>query len=306
MVEAVGPSLLPPWSEIPLLVLAVVGVGASIVFALLWWRDRKTLRTRVDSRIKSENQRIDAELRLAEMADRMRLITDVHDSAAVSINQVIAQAEGAKFSADANPEVVTRAAAQIADTARTVLNDLRRVVNAGRAGAVEVSSGPTISTMQELFTSMEESGVVVRYEESGESFNVGSSAEIALFRIVQESLNNVRRHGGPGTTVKVSMSWSANGLQLRVEDDGTRAKNQLREQLGEDTAYSIADDHKVLTEILNGRGMRDMKARAETFGGVFSAHRVPGIGFTVSASFPTLRFHNGIHGVGISDAAQAS
>ena len=305
MVEVVGPSLLPQWAHLPLLILALVGVGAAIALGILWWRAHSALKKRVDGRLKSENQRIDAELRLAEMADRMRLITDVHDSAAVSINQVIAQAEGAKFAADANPEVVTRAAAQIADTARKVLNDLRRVVNAGRAGVAEVAAGPSIATMQELFTSIEESGLVVRYEESGQSFSLGSSAEIALFRIVQESLNNVRRHGGPGTTVKVSMSWSANGLQLRIEDDGTRVKNQLREQLGEDTAYSIADDQKALTEILNGRGMRDMKARAETFGGVFSAHRVPGIGFTVSASFPTLRFHNGIHGVG-TDTAQAS
>jgi len=305
MVEVVGPSFLPPWSQLPLLILALVGVGAAIAVGVLWWRARTTLKKRVDGRFKSENQRIDAELRLAEMADRMRLITDVHDSATVSINQVIAQAEGAKFAADANPEVVTRAAAQIADTARTVLNDLRRVVNAGRAGVAEAATGPSIATMQELFTSMEESGLVVRYEESGESFSLGSSAEIALVRIVQESLNNVRRHGGPGTTVKVSMSWSANGLQLRIEDDGTRVKNQWREQLGEETGYSIADDQKALTEILNGRGMRDMKARAETFGGVFSAHRVPGIGFTVSASFPTLRFHNGIHGVG-TDSAQAS
>jgi len=305
MVEVVGPSLLPQWSHLPLLILALVGVGAAIALGILWWRAHSALKKRVDGRLKSENQRIDAELRLAEMADRMRLITDVHDSAAVSINQVIAQAEGAKFAADANPEVVTRAAAQIADTARTVLNDLRRVVNAGRAGVAEVAAGPSIATMQELFTSIEESGLVVRYEESGQSFSLGSSAEIALFRIVQESLNNVRRHGGPGTTVKVSMSWSANGLQLRIEDDGTRVKNQLREQLGEETGYSIADDQKALTEILNGRGMRDMKARAETFGGVFSAHRVPGIGFSVSASFPTLRFHNGIHGVG-TDTAQAS
>jgi len=305
MVEVVAPSLLPQWSHLPLLILALVGVGAAIALGILWWRAHSALKKRLDGRLKSENQRIDAELRLAEMADRMRLITDVHDSAAVSINQVIAQAEGAKFAADANPEVVTRAAAQIADTARTVLNDLRRVVNAGRAGVAEVAAGPSIATMQELFTSIEESGLVVRYEESGQSFSLGSSAEIALFRIVQESLNNVRRHGGPGTTVKLSMSWSANGLQLRIEDDGTRVKNQLREQLGEETGYSIADDQKALTEILNGRGMRDMKARAETFGGVFSAHRVPGIGFTVSASFPTLRFHNGIHGVG-TDTAQAS
>ena len=306
MVSTVGPSDVPPWLGILILVLAVIGVAGSGVFGVMWWRTYTAQKKRVDSRLRSENQRIDAELRLAEMSDRMRLITDVHDSAAVSLTQMIAQAEGAKFSADSNPEMVSRAAAQIADQGRAVLNDLRRVVNAGRAGVAELGTGPSITTMQDLFTSIEESGLVVRYEESGEAFGVGSSAEIALFRIVQEALNNCRRHGGPGTTVKVSMSWSANGLQLRVEDDGTRVKNQLREQLGEDTAYNISDDQKALTEILSGRGMRDMKSRAETFGGVFSAHRVPGVGFTVSASFPTLRFHNGIHGVGSADTAQAS
>ena len=306
MVSTVGPSDLPQWLSILILVVAATGVAGSVVFGVMWWRISRAQKKRVDSRLRSENQRIDAELRLAEMSDRMRLITDVHDSAAVSLTQMIAQAEGAKFSADSNPEMVSRAAAQIADQARAVLNDLRRVVNAGRAGVAELGTGPSITTMQDLFTSIEESGLVVRYEESGEPFSVGSSAEIALFRIVQEALNNCRRHGGPGTTVKVSMSWSANGLQLRLEDDGTRVKNQLREQLGDDTAYSISDDQKALTEILGGRGMRDMKSRAETFGGVFSAHRVPGVGFTVSASFPTLRFHNGIHGVGTADTAQAS
>jgi len=52
-----------------------------------------------------------------------------------------------------------------------------------------------------------------------------------------------------------------------------------------------------LVEVMRGRGMREMKTRTEAFGGVFSAHRVPGVGFNVSAAFPTLRFHNGIHGV---------
>jgi len=285
--------------------IAVGFAAVAAVFAWLWWKNRTIVKTRADAKLKAENQRIDAELRLAEMRDRMRLIGDLHDAATVSMAQVISQAEGAKFSAETHPEVASRAAGQIADTARAVLNDLRRVVNVSREGVEHAPDGPSVTSLESLFQTMDESGLVIRFEESGEPFSVGSSAEIAIFRIVQEALNNARQHGGPGATVKVSMSWSNNGLQLRVEDDGARVKNSLREQMGEAGGYTIADDQKALTEILSGRGMKDMKTRAEAFGGVFSAHRVPGVGFSVSASFPTLRFHNGVHGFGQSEDASS-
>lgn len=68
----------------------------------------------------------------------------------------------------------------------------------------------------------------------------------------------------------------------------------------DDARYTIEDDTAALVEILSGRGMKEMQTRIEAFGGVFSVHRVPGVGFSVSAAFPTLKFHNGIHGVNIS------
>lgn len=297
---------IPLWVIITLAVLAVVGLVAGAVFGALWWRVRKAVTSRVNARIKSENLRIDAELRLAEMIDRMRHISEVYEAAAHSMSQVIAQAEGAKFAGESNPEVVVRAAGTIADTARTALSDLRRVVNVGQQGVADHEDRPSLTSLDDLFQAMEGSGLLVSFEESGTPFGLTSSAEIALFRIVQEALNNARAHAGPGTTVKVGLTWSQNGLQLRIEDDGVRVKNTLREQMGEDTAYTIADDQKALTEVLSGRGMKDMKSRAETFGGVFSAHRVPGVGFTVSASFPTIRFHNGVHGYSGSTSSSAA
>lgn len=297
---------IPEWVGVVVAALAVTGLAGAAVFAVLWWRVRKRVNERAHARIKSENLRIDAELRLAEMIDRMRQISDVHDSAAVAISRVIAQAEGAKFAAESRPDVAARAVGAIADSAREVLNDLRRVVNVGRQGVTDHDESPSMSSLEDLFATMDESGLVVAFEETGTPFGISSSAEIALFRIVQEALNNCRQHAGPGTSVKVSMAWSHNGVQLRIEDDGQRVKNAMREQMGEDTGYSIADDQKALTELLTGRGMSDMKSRTETFGGVFSAHRVPGVGFTVSASFPTLRFHNGIHGVELGSSRGSS
>jgi signal transduction histidine kinase len=280
----------------------VVLVLAIVLVAVL--RKTKKAAVVVDTREEDTHrfftEKSELELQLAEQADRMRMIAEVHDAAAVNITSLISQAEGARFGATADPQVASRAASAIADSARLVLNDIRRVVNASRDGVAEVDTMPSLVSIHDLFTAMNESGIVVRFEETGTPFPIAPSAELALFRILQEGLNNARTHGGPGTTVKVSMSWSAQGLQLRMDDDGTRAKRRFADDSS--PGYTAGDDQAALVEILSGRGMRDMKNRTETFGGVFSAHRVPGVGFSVSAAFPTLRFHNGVHGVNIQGA----
>lgn len=273
--------------------ISLLSVVVAILAGKRATRSTSALVHRADDTQQSMADRAELEVRLVEQADRMRLIAEVHDAAAATVTSLISQAEGARFGATSDPEVASRAAAAIADQARTALNDMRRVVNVARDGVADVDNMPSLSSVSDLFEAMNESGIIVKFEESGTAFPVAPSAELAVFRILQEALNNSRTHGGPGTTVKVTMSWSAQGLQLRIDDDGTRAQRRFQA----DAAYTIADDQAALVEVLSGRGMREMKTRTEAFGGVFSAHRVPGVGFSVSAAFPTLRFHNGIHGV---------
>jgi signal transduction histidine kinase len=283
------------WMVPSLVGLVLLLSGAVVFFVRRGNGFKNTLDQRVDDTHQSYTDKTELELLLAEQADRMRLIAEVHDAAAAMMTSLISQAEGARFGATSDPQVASRAAAAIADSARLTLNDMRRVVNVSRGGAQEVENLPSLVSIHDLFEAMNDSGIIVRFDETGEPFPVAPSAELALFRILQEGLNNARTHGGPGTTVKVVMSWSAQGLQLRIDDDGTRAKRRFQDENA--PGYTIADDQVALVEILSGRGMREMKNRTETFGGVFSAHRVPGVGFSLSAAFPTLRFHNGIHGV---------
>jgi signal transduction histidine kinase len=278
---------------LPAVILAGTGIGGTAVFAMLWWRARRSLRRRDNSRLDAENRRFDAELTSSELRDRIRLMTEMHDGAAATITSIVSQAEGARYAAAIDADVATRMAGQIADQARQALADVRRVVNVGRSGVSEAKEQR--HSFDDLFQAVEASGLVVKFEESGTRFEVNSSAELAIFRILQEALNNAREYGGAGVTVKVSMAWTANGVQLRVEDDGTRVATKMREELGESGGYSIADDQQALVERLEGRGMEDMRTRTEAFGGVFSSHRIPGVGVSVSASFPTLRFQNGLN-----------
>ena len=278
-------------------------LGGLLVLALgviIWLSRRTTASTgkspsTPDEVFEEYAEKSELEVKLAEQADRMRVISEVHDAAAATLTSLISQAEGAKFTAVSDPQVASRAAEAIADSARAGLSDIRRVVNVSRDGAQEVANMPSLVSIHDLFEAMNESGITVKFDESGEPFSITPSAELAIFRILQESLNNTRAHGGPGTTVKVGMSWSAQGLHVRVDDDGTRARRRFVSP--DDAGYTIEDDAAALVEILSGRGMKEMQTRTEAFGGVFSAHRVPGVGFSVSAAFPTLRFHNGVHGV---------
>lgn len=275
--------------------LLVVAVGLVVWLMVTRGSSRERSQADLDGVFDGYVERSELEVKLAEQADRMRLISEVHDAAAATLTSLISQAEGAKFTAVSDPQVASRAAESIADSARAVLNDVRRVMNVSRDGAQEVANLPSLISIHTLFEAITESGIEVKFEETGTPFVITPSAELAIFRIVQESLNNTRTHGGPGTSVKVGMAWSAQGLHVRIDDDGTRARRRF--MAPGDARYTVEDDTAALVEILSGRGMKEMKTRTETFGGVFSAHRVPGVGFSVSVAFPTLKFHNGVHGV---------
>ena len=218
--------------------------------------------------------------------ERVRMVTEAHAEALESLENLISQAEGASHGSTSDPLVAFRAAESIADSARVTLNSMKKVVSS--SGATTHAGGePTISSLATLFSALEESNIPVAYEESGTAFALHPEAELEVYRILQECLNNSRMHGGPGTAVTVELAWTAQGLRLRVDDDGVRAARRFSS--GE--AEFASQDYVPLAEILSGRGMTDIKKRTDALGGVFSAHRVPGVGFSVSVAFPTLKFH---------------
>ena len=151
---------------------------------------------------------------------------------------------------------------------------------------------------------MRDAGLAVDVTESGDRFPLKPGAELAIYRILQSSLANALKHGGPGTTARVTFTWTRDGLQLLIDDDGIRAAARRETSSATDfaarTAYTIDDDLKALSENISDAGITQMRERAALFGGIFNAGTVPGVGFSVSAVFPSLRFHNGVHGVDLS------
>lgn len=282
--------------------LAALLLALSVVLLVAWLRARARARRTTFDRAAAERQRIDLELGLAEQTGRLRIIRESHEVSVHALSVIISQADGARYAASADPSAAARAAVVIAESARVTLGDLRRVMGLAREGEASVAPQPRprLTSTRELFAVMRESGLEVEFDETGESFDLQQGAELAIYRILQEALTNALSFGGPGAEARVSFTWGAEGLHVKVSDDGIRASAR-REGLDPNDAsavgYTIDDDLKALTDEPAGRGISEMRSRAELYGGILTASTVPGVGFSLSVVFPALRFHNGVHGV---------
>lgn len=282
-----------------LLIVNAILLTSSGILLWLWLSTRAGNARDARAENAAERARIRLELTIAEQTGRLSIIRELHETAIHQVTAMIARADGAKISSDASPEVAARAAGAIADMARDTLADMRRVmtlVSEGEAAAAPLQ----LTTASDLFRVMRDAGLVISVHEAGESFPLKPGAEIAVYRIMHEALGNSLKHGGVGTQVRVTLTWNATGLTVLIEDDGIR--NARRVLDGADAtlpgmSYTVEEDLAALTRRLTGAGLTEMRERAELYGGYFSVQESPGVGFAVTAVFPELRFHNGVHGV---------
>lgn len=99
--------------------------------------------------------------------------------------------------------------------------------------------------------------------------------ELALFRVLQESLTNVHRHSG-SSTANVRLSMADGAIVLQIRDQGNGIPTRLLEESGQDWLGSL------------GVGLRGMSERMRQLGGKLEVASTP-TGTTVTASVPSTR-----------------
>lgn len=209
----------------------------------------------------------DVELRLAH--DRARISRDVHDALAHSLAVVVSQAQGALALSATRPEVVDQALRTIADVGRTSLVDVRHLVERIQQDADDTSPRETIADLDRLATTMRDVGMTVTLRHLGDAAELLPSQELAVFRIVQESLTNALKHSGSSSTVDVALDWRGPGLALLVTSSGDAPLVAARR--GTD----------------RGTGIAGMSERARLAGGWLTAELGDDGVFVVTAFVPT-------------------
>lgn len=205
----------------------------------------------------------DLELRVAQ--DRARIARDVHDSLAHSLAIVVSQAQGAAALAERDG-VVGGALDDIATVGRAALVDVRGLVERITAEDDETRPTSSIADVPALVAQMHDLGMRTALHVLGDPVTLPTTRELAVFRIVQESLTNALKHGGPTSTVSVVLDWRGPGLAVFVTSVGAEP---LVERGG-----------------VPGVGIRGMEERARLAGGWLRAGAGDDGEFVVTAWVP--------------------
>jgi signal transduction histidine kinase len=281
------------WS--PLDTLLTVGLVIAVLAAMYFFRQSRRgseSRRSVSLSATPSVGQTEAALRAAELADRLRIIHEHQAIVTRSLVQLLARSESTAFQSIKDRPALKRHSALLSETAKTALDDMRRAMDLAGQGYESVKDWPTLDSITHLFAEVEELGLIVNLEEIGDRFALSQSAELALFRIITEAIDNARVHGGAGTEVDVVMTWGPHGLSITINDDGERAATRRALKAGDEApeGVTIESDQEALIEKNTGRGLLEMRSRAEAFDGIVHSQRVPGVGFTITASFPMLRY----------------
>jgi signal transduction histidine kinase len=198
-------------------------------------------------------------------AERLRIARDLHDVVGHGLGAITVQAGAARMALAAGaPADATRSLAAIENAGRSVLREVRWLVGLLR----EEGEHPAMADVGDLVGNARRSGLDVALRLDGDLDRVPEGAGEAAYRIVQEALTNVLRHGGgSGADVVVRVDES---LDLRIVDRGMQDAS--------------------LEEFSEGNGVRGMRERATAAGGTLHAGPEPdGRGWAVRASLPLAR-----------------
>ena len=206
---------------------------------------------------------------LAQEEERNRISIELHDSVA---QWLVAVSYGIQsFRHELPDKEVEKARSELSDMEGTVtksLKELRRVVVGLRPPALDELG--LIKTIRQSLDDLAADGIVSDYNQTGKSFRLPSSIEIAVYRIVQESLINIRKHAN-ATKVALSVKYNPDELNLEIRDNGQGFN------LVQTLDSAIAVGHL---------GLLGMKQRAEMLGGNMNIKTGEGTGTTVSVNFP--------------------
>jgi signal transduction histidine kinase len=133
------------------------------------------------------------------------------------------------------------------------------------------TSSLTDTLRRELVAFDRRAGIEATLEVSGSFDSLSASQRIALFRIAQEGLANVREHAS-ATKVSVTLEALAGGVRLMITDDGD--------------GFDVS--HTVVAAARRGRlGLVGMSERVRLLGGSFSLTSSFGSGTQIIATLPS-------------------
>jgi two-component system sensor histidine kinase DesK len=216
---------------------SVIGVG-NVYFAQ---------RNRANQRLRKAYEEIE---HLAKVAERERIARDLHDVLGHTLSVIILKSELAGKLIDQDPRRAKAEMADVEQTSRAALADVRNTIRGYRAHSLEAELKAAKATL-------ETAGVTVKSESLEVRLTPAQESVVAL--VVREAVTNVVRHARARTCHLRLMPVNGN-CRIEIEDDGRGGG------------------------AVEGNGLRGMRERIEALGGTIE--RESNAGTRLSIEFP--------------------
>jgi PAS domain S-box-containing protein len=197
--------------------------------------------------------------------ERARIARDLHDSVAQILYLLALKADVAAGQIAQNPDQVKAELTEIGQRSRQVIREIRRTIFALRP--LDWSSDGFLPSLRRFVKDFAEQlnwRVSFSLEDD---VSVPDRLQPTVFRLVQESLNNVAKHA------EAEQVW----VELRHLDEVPCLNLSIRDN-------GLGFDPTTISG--SGLGLKQMQKRIEAVGGTFNLYSQMGVGTTVSAQIP--------------------
>jgi signal transduction histidine kinase len=213
------PLVLDIWSTSSLLtnilfLLIPVLITSIVAFELSWRRrERKNFAER-----EAERQTFISKILESQENERLRIAQELHDDTIQTLLVIANRAQNMIPSGDGNRGEVGKSAEWIRDATLQAIEDLRRTSLDLRPSVLDDLG--LVPALRWLVDNMnKESDISTRITIKGTKRKLLPQAEVTIFRMVQEALNNIKRHS-KAKKAAVSLEFGEGSLKITVKDDG--------------------------------------------------------------------------------------
>lgn len=266
------------WTELLSLFFLGTALAASVALGLVA-RERHAQMAALAERAAHAEFEREQQARMAVLAERAGFSREMHDIVGHSLAVIIGLADGGVRQVEANPERGRQVFELIGETGRQALADLRRTLGALRERPLDedvadisteaLTPQPGVADVSELIERTRSAGPRVSYRTTGEFTALPRSLQLAVYRIVQESLTNSLKHAGSDTSVRVAIEAGEESLRVSVSDAGSPTRRTASAAPG-----------------FPGQGLTGVRERAALAGGHAEAGPNNAGGWAVTARFP--------------------
>lgn len=254
---------------LPIITLFLICVLVSI--ACGFWKRNQLATIRL---LNERNQALlSSQLREQQLAiskERARIARDMHDVVAHTLSIIIVQADGGKYGASHNLTLAEQTLTIIRQQAQHAIKDMMYLLQVLHTQQPDACDWEHIDTLisQARLTSPDNTLIHTIHGLSAPQ-RLSSQAQETTYRIVQESLSNIRKHAGSHVRISIDQTWNENGVKFVIT-------NEIHQPLTENHSTNASTA---------GFGILGMHERIAQVGGLLATQHDEH-SFTITATIP--------------------